>query len=71
LPPQSDCASRRHRHDGGKQGISFAAAQIVKVQDGNELTEEISSFLPMGKAINATLLVKILQDLNIDMDMVE
>jgi hypothetical protein len=46
-------------------------AQIVKVQDGNEFTEEISYFLPMGKAINATLLVTILKDLNLDIDIVE
>lgn len=46
-------------------------AQIVEVQDGSEFTEKISYFLPLGKAINASLLVSFLQGLNIDLDMVE
>lgn len=46
-------------------------AQIVKVQDGSEFTEQISYFLPLGKAINSSLLVPILNGLNIDLDMVD
>ena len=46
-------------------------AQIVKIQDGNQFTEEISYFLPMGKAINASLLVTLLKDQNLELDIVE
>lgn len=46
-------------------------AQIVKIQDGKEYIEETSYFLPLGKAINASLIAQVLKGLKIDLQVVE
>ena len=46
-------------------------AQIVKIQDGNEFIEEVSYFLPTGKAINATVLIDCLKDMDVDIDIAD
>lgn len=53
------------------QETHLMPAQIVEVVDGNDFLEQISYFLPMGKAINASLVVQVIESLDINIEYVE
>jgi hypothetical protein len=46
-------------------------AQVVKIQDGEKYMEETSYFLPLGKALNSSVIVPILQGLSVEIEIVE
>lgn len=53
------------------QETHLMPAQIVEIVDGNNYLEKTSYFLPMGKAINANLVAKIVEDFDIQVEYVE
>jgi len=53
------------------QETHLLPAQIVEIVDGNDYMEQTSYFLPMGKAINSSLVTKVIEEFKIKIEYVD
>jgi hypothetical protein len=53
------------------QETHLLPAQVVEIVDGPEYLEQTSYFLPMGKAINASLISQVVEQYNVEFEYVE